>query len=526
MSDSEHSTVTYTSIFSDDGSLDIGSPGVIVYGYNGLAMMPADPYAYVEAAMQEPPPPYFIPELVYAEFMPPEDDVFPTKEQPLPAAVSPTADSPDYITESDLKEDLEEEDDEDPEEDPADYPIDKDNEEEESSRDDANDEEEEDEDKEEEEEEHLVPADSVPPPPLVYHVMARMSIRAQIPTPFPSEEEVDRLLALPTPPSSPLTSYSSPLPQIPSPPLPISPSPLPARPTHSLGYKAPMIQMRAESPSTSHPLPLPPPIILPRTRASMAMMRAAAPSTYCLAPPSGTPPSGVDVFEVLLPPQKRFCIAPDLRFEVRESSSVPTAMSNREIGNGITDVWEDPDEIAKEIPSTDVAELGQRLMESEARLSHEAWAQSMDASDMASSEVRALWTTVLAQQTEIKICEQQTTDNRHSSKCIQGNHPEPELPPPLTPPPPLMTDAAIRALITRGVPDALAEQEIQRNNNLNDDGSQGMEGVAGLTQWFERMEFVFHISNCAVENQVKFATCTLYEVALTWWNTHVKTECS
>ncbi|GJU59129.1 hypothetical protein Tco_1236895 [Tanacetum coccineum] len=29
MSDSEHSTVTYTSISSDDGSLDVGSPGVI-----------------------------------------------------------------------------------------------------------------------------------------------------------------------------------------------------------------------------------------------------------------------------------------------------------------------------------------------------------------------------------------------------------------------------------------------------------------------------------------------------------------
>nr|GFC73706.1 reverse transcriptase domain-containing protein [Tanacetum cinerariifolium] len=34
---------------------------------------------------------------------------------------------------------------------------------------------------------------------------------------------------------------------------------------------------------------------------------------------------------------------------------------------------------------------------------------------------------------------------------------------------------------------------------------------------------VFHISNCAAENQVKFATCTLHSVALTWWNTHVQT---
>nr|GFD42277.1 reverse transcriptase domain-containing protein [Tanacetum cinerariifolium] len=31
------------------------------------------------------------------------------------------------------------------------------------------------------------------------------------------------------------------------------------------------------------------------------------------------------------------------------------------------------------------------------------------------------------------------------------------------------------------------------------------------------------ISNCAAENQVKFATCTLHSVALTWWKTHVQT---
>ncbi|GJX42720.1 hypothetical protein Tco_0257710 [Tanacetum coccineum] len=51
---------------------------------------------------------------------------------------------------------------------------------------------------------------------------------------------------------------------------------------------------------------------------------------------------------------------------------------------------------------------------------------------------------------------------------------------------------------------------------------KGTKGVAGLSQWFERMEFVFHISNCTYENQVKFATCSLHSFALTWWNTHVK----
>ncbi|GKA92521.1 reverse transcriptase domain-containing protein [Tanacetum coccineum] len=49
------------------------------------------------------------------------------------------------------------------------------------------------------------------------------------------------------------------------------------------------------------------------------------------------------------------------------------------------------------------------------------------------------------------------------------------------------------------------------------------EGVVELTQWFEKMETVFRISNCSVENQIKFSTCTLLGSALTWWNSHVRT---
>ncbi|GKF46876.1 hypothetical protein Tco_0136678, partial [Tanacetum coccineum] len=40
------------------------------------------------------------------------------------------------------------------------------------------------------------------------------------------------------------------------------PLPLPASPTHPLGCRATLIRLRAESPSTFHPLPLPPPIVL------------------------------------------------------------------------------------------------------------------------------------------------------------------------------------------------------------------------------------------------------------------------
>ncbi|GJX16214.1 putative reverse transcriptase domain-containing protein [Tanacetum coccineum] len=52
--------------------------------------------------------------------------------------------------------------------------------------------------------------------------------------------------------------------------------------------------------------------------------------------------------------------------------------------------------------------------------------------------------------------------------------------------------------------------------------ARGTEGVVELTQWFERMETVFRISNCSMENQIKFSTCTLLGSALTWWNSHVK----
>ncbi|GJX47413.1 retrovirus-related pol polyprotein from transposon TNT 1-94 [Tanacetum coccineum] len=51
----------------------------------------------------------------------------------------------------------------------------------------------------------------------------------------------------------------------------------------------------------------------------------------------------------------------------------------------------------------------------------------------------------------------------------------------------------------------------------------GMEGVVGLTRLFEKIETVFHISNCPKKYQVKYATCTLLNSALTWWNSHKRT---
>ncbi|GJX79564.1 putative reverse transcriptase domain-containing protein, partial [Tanacetum coccineum] len=57
----------------------------------------------------------------------------------------------------------------------------------------------------------------------------------------------------------------------------------------------------------------------------------------------------------------------------------------------------------------------------------------------------------------------------------------------------------------------------------NGNGGNGNEGVVGLTRWFKKMEIVFRISNCLEKYQVKYASCTLLNSALTWWNSHKRT---
>ncbi|GJT22975.1 putative reverse transcriptase domain-containing protein [Tanacetum coccineum] len=112
-----------------------------------------------------------------------------------------------------------------------------------------------------------------------------------------------------------------------------------------------------------------------------------------------------------------------------------------------------------------------------------------------------------------------------------------------------VTNAQLQAMIDQGVSAALAARDATRNgvdshtSGTGVRGSErvarectyqdfmkckplyfkGTEGVVELTQWFERMETVFRISNCSVENQIKFSTCTLLAGALTWWNSHVMT---
>ncbi|GJZ03752.1 putative reverse transcriptase domain-containing protein [Tanacetum coccineum] len=112
-----------------------------------------------------------------------------------------------------------------------------------------------------------------------------------------------------------------------------------------------------------------------------------------------------------------------------------------------------------------------------------------------------------------------------------------------------VTNAQLQAMINQGVTAALAARDANTNSVDNHNSGtgarrneratrectypdflkcqplnfKGTKGVVELTQWIEKMETVFRISNCSVENQIKFSTCTLLGNALTWWNSHVRT---
>ncbi|GJT27776.1 hypothetical protein Tco_0908051 [Tanacetum coccineum] len=314
------------------------------------------------------------------------------------------------------------------------------------------------------------------------------------------EEEVKRLLALTTPPPSPLTPLSSPLPQIPSPLLPASPP--------------------ASLLSSDH-----------RT----------------------------DRPEITLPPQKRLGV---------------------DLGPRIRDVWVDPRETVEEVApmtlegvNTRVTELTAvqeqdtqdiyvvirdtqdrqtqiyqsvetlvddsqyhyetaRLLDQEALVSREAWGRSIEVSYMIRSDIMALCSVVMGQ--HAVIAQLQAADSDHQRqvqltkalKLLKG----------------LQTQMAdlLSIMGYSQLADCidllfcLATQyrsfvQVARECTYSDFlkcqplNFKGTEGVVGLTQWFEKMDSVYSISNCTVACHVKFATCTLQGNALTLWNSHVKT---
>ncbi|GJY79973.1 reverse transcriptase domain-containing protein [Tanacetum coccineum] len=112
---------------------------------------------------------------------------------------------------------------------------------------------------------------------------------------------------------------------------------------------------------------------------------------------------------------------------------------------------------------------------------------------------------------------------------------------------PAITLAAIQQLINDGISSALKAQAASMasasnpNRNTGPTGTpvaktgnykefvscqpfyfNGTEGAVSLIRWFERTESVFSRSNCAEENKVTFATGTLTDDALSWWNSYAQ----
>nr|GEW83491.1 transposon Ty3-G Gag-Pol polyprotein [Tanacetum cinerariifolium] len=482
---------------------------VIVNGYYEMPIDPLDPY--VQLVMEAPPSPDYIPGpeapplsdyipgpeapplpdyipgLKYPEYLPPADDILLAEEQPQPAAVSPTA---------------------------------------EGDNDDNDDDEEESSDSEEEEEEHLastIPAPALyssvsaseetepfdegetaaTPPPFGYRVAARISVQPHILMPFRSESEVKRLLAIPTPPLSPVSPTSYPLPPFLM-PLPIF-TPLP---------------------TSSFPLPL----SIPSTSGSESIPEADIP----------------------LRKRARFT-TPTSIYEICESSVAATAARQIRPTLTIADKRRVDDKLigrprrererryfrtlattyAQEIEALqrDVSTLQRQHIDDEDRLTmhiqHEYAQRDVAPEDGDSCS-------------KIKMVPKRariTRANRDTTRTTTATEP--------------MTQEAINNLIAQRVAEAPAEYETQRNSIVNRDTSNttgtgpktvrptrectykdylnygplkfnGTKGVIGLTRWFKRIESVFSISNCIAETHVKFSSCTLIRSALTWWNSHIR----
>ncbi|GKE04217.1 hypothetical protein Tco_1396235 [Tanacetum coccineum] len=117
------------------------------------------------------------------------------------------------------------------------------------------------------------------------------------------------------------------------------------------------------------------------------MMRATAQSTYILASRLETPPSGAPpLLPIPLPTPLPTLLLPSTDYRADRPEDARAVLSGR------------LNLLQRDKCSYAYTAL---LMEKEAKLSREAWGRSMDASNTARSEVRALRTTVLAQQKEI-----------------------------------------------------------------------------------------------------------------------------
>nr|GEX83626.1 hypothetical protein [Tanacetum cinerariifolium] len=208
----------------------------------------------------------------------------------------------------------------------------------------------EDEEEEEEEEEHLAPADSaivipidelvspleeteptIPPPSTdTTTIGARITIRPQTSISLPPEAEVERLLAMPTPSPSPLTSL-----------LPPSagerlarcqaPAALPSPPLPSFSYPPPPVDRRDGIPESEQP---------PRKRLCLYTLRFRYEVGESSTKGRGVDYGFIDIVEA----------------EIRHQGI-------REVGYRIRDTWIDPAEAVPDMASTTLEKVNTRVAE-------------------------------------------------------------------------------------------------------------------------------------------------------------------
>nr|GEX55453.1 putative reverse transcriptase domain-containing protein [Tanacetum cinerariifolium] len=306
-----------------------------------------------------------------------------------------------------------------------------------------------------------------------------------------------------------------------------------------------------------------------------------------LSPPLQLPSASrkEDRPEVTLPPWKRLGIALGPGYEVVESSFIVAARPveglredygfvdtmdmeirhnpEREVGYGITDSRDtneiylrlDDEQSEQQLLAGWISMLfrdrrahtyTRHQMETEARLSREACVRSMDASYLTRGEVMSIRTTILGQMTEIR--ELHVADRRRqivNSEMLRADH---------------RRSAEIRGLRTtdrtqhqqliqtltviqtlqghvttlqgqvlyflviriKWQQNELPARDALRSINGDDSHSSGT-GVRRTVRATRKCTYNEFLNNCAVKNQVKFAICTLHSVALTRWNTYVKT---
>nr|GFA73168.1 hypothetical protein [Tanacetum cinerariifolium] len=477
MSSDSHATITYTSMSSYE---------VIVNGYYGMPMDPLDPYVqlvmgappspdyiprpeappspdYIPGPKAPPSPDYiprpealpspdYIPGPEYPEYLPPADDMLPAKEQPLPAAEN---DGDDEKSEGDS----------------IDYPTsggdnDANDDGDDLSKDDADDEDEEE-----------------------------------------SSDKVERLLAIPTPPLSSvsLTSYT----------LPPLLMPLP---------------IFTLLPTLSFPLP------------------SSIPST------SGS--ESIPEADIPLRKRARFT-TPTSRYEIGENSIAAAARQIRPTLT-IADKRRADDKLIGRLRSERryFCTLATTYAQEDAH-SRDYCTRIMGYCQSRKVHTRTLVTQIEALQRDVSTLQRQhiehaqrdvapetttatepLTQEKMAPKRARTTRANPDPTRTTTATEPL-TQEVINNLIAQRVSEFLAEYKTQRNSVVNRDTSNttgtgprtvrptrectykdylncgplkfnGTKGVIGLTRWFERTEFVFSISNCIAENQVKGMDITSY----------------